>query len=150
MPIATDPKATFNYVLDSDREKPEKGQPTFILKVLSASKTREAIQMNERLTGTESEVAQFDLIFDVIMLGVIGWRNMSMGNGQLTFDRENLLAVLTLAEATELMQAIVHQEIALEDKKKLEPQSQSGTERAITNAVLATSNAKESPTPPNE
>lgn len=150
MPIATDPKATFDYVLESDRKKPKKEQPAFVCKVLSTAKWRKVIEMDSRLADIEGDLEQLNIIFEVIQFGVIGWRNMSIGNSQLPYNRDNLEDVLTLPEAAELMQAVVAQGITIEDKKKLEPQSPSATVPAEIKVASDISSVKESQTPPKE
>lgn len=147
MPITLDLK-TYDYVLESDREKPKDKQPAFICKVLSTKKWRELARINDNLDDIDGLDKQLGQMIDIIMIGVSDWRNMVNGQGPIEFNQENLEDILTFGEVAELMQCVVHNGITIDDKKKLEPQSPSDTGPSA-NPAPEQADAKTNQTKPN-
>ncbi|MHC4617209.1 MAG: hypothetical protein ACYTEQ_05590 [Planctomycetota bacterium] len=84
--------------------------------------------------GTDTS-EMLNLAFQVIEKTLCGWRNMKMPSGaQIPYDIKRLRSMVTLAEATELMQAAVDQRPRLEDKKKSESRSRSASRRSAKTA----------------
>ena len=73
-------------------------------------------------------LTMIDLAFQAIEKTLCGWRNMKKASGEeIPYEPKKLKSMVTLQEATELMQAAVAQRPSLEDKKKFDLPSDLGT-----------------------
>ncbi len=105
-PIAVDPEATFDVVLESDKGKDR--PPTFVFRQVTCRKWRElaelADQIETRKLGTAVE--GLDVTLKALRSTLIGWRDMAGLDGvEIPFDAEKIEDLLTMREVTELMYA---------------------------------------------
>ena len=135
MPLALEPNATYDVVLSIDADKPEDRRPTFVFRYLSSRKWKELARLTDKFEKDDSGEAAIDAVFDVIRMVLAGWRNMIGPDGkEIPYNPAELDDMVTPAEAMELMMAAEGQVPNVEDKKKLESQSQSSTGRPAKSA----------------
>jgi hypothetical protein len=135
MPLVLEPDSHYDYVLDCDKSKPKEKQPTFIFRYLSSRKWREVAQLSDSFDKDDSGEAAIDAVFKAIKKTLAGWRDMNGPDGEeIEFNADKLEDIVTPAEAMELLRAAVSQMPTAEDKKKLDSQSTSGTDRSAKTA----------------
>lgn len=108
MPRALEPGATFDVVLESDKDKPKETRPTFVYGALSGRQWRAIAEMWDRLDATSGAAAQCDILFDAARTNLKGWRNMvdpASGNA-IAFDPKDLDRLIDPAEAHEIIGAL--------------------------------------------
>lgn len=128
MPLATHPNATYEVVLSTDSKLPKEKQPVFVFRYLSITDWEEVTKLNDKSSRSTDSKELIDMTFEIIKKTLCGWRNMKMPSGQkMSFNFKRLKSMVTLQEATELMQAGVSQRPSLGDKKKLDSRSRSNT-----------------------
>jgi len=120
MPLALDPKLTFEIVLDSDKfkEKP----PTFTYRYLNGREWRRVGQIQDQLEKAGGADQVVDLVLEAASVGLIGWSGMiepSTG-AEIPFDLESLDLVVGMREANELIVKMMEQLPSIADKKKLD------------------------------
>lgn len=83
MPIALDPKATFDYVLEDDRDLPTDDQTVFTLRGLTvAEEARVADSMISSIPGQEELAFRSGTHqLTVLRFGLRGWSNFKNGDG---------------------------------------------------------------------
>jgi len=89
MPIALDPKATFEFVLEDDRSLPEEEQTVFTLRGLTvAEEARVADSMISSIPGAEElSFRSGTHQLTVLRFGLRGWRNLpTASGGEVKFD----------------------------------------------------------------
>jgi hypothetical protein len=89
MPIALDPKATYEYVLEEDRKLPEEEQTVFTLRGLTvAEEARVADNMIASIPGQEEFAFRSGTHqLTVLRFGLRGWSNFKSATGsEVTFD----------------------------------------------------------------
>ena len=146
MPLATHPNATYEVVLSTDCGLPEGGQPVFVFRYLSILDWENIAKLNDEFEASTDSPEMIKLVFAVITRTLCGWRNMVTPSGEtIKYDPEQLKAMVTLQEATELMQAAVSQRPTPEDKKKFGSLSPSSTGKSAK-TVRGRINAKTSRT----
>lgn len=130
MPLVCEPNATFDYVLECDRDKPLESRPTFVFRYLNCRKWRELAAISDSLGSGKSGPEVMDICLKVITEIITDWRNITDANGQeLPYNPDNLADILTMSEVQEMMLAgITQQSVSDEDKKKSESQSVSKLE----------------------
>lgn len=132
MPLATNPNATYELVLSTDAELPKEKQPVFIFRYLNITEWEKIAKLNDEFETSTEASQMIDLAFKVIEKTLCGWRNMKPPSGnEINFNFKKLKDMVTLAEATELMQAAVSQRPTVADKKKLDSQSESNTDKSV-------------------
>lgn len=92
MPIALDPKATFDYVLEDDRSQPEGEQTLFTLRGLTvAQEARVADNMIASIPGQEElSFRSGTHQLTVLRYGLRGWANFKdAGGDDVVFRTEN-------------------------------------------------------------
>jgi len=142
MPLTCDPDSTYDVVLEIDKDKEPDKQPKFIFQYLTGRKWKEVANLSDAFDEAKGGAAMLDLAFDTIKVALIGWKNLTNSKGEdIPFNLNELDNILTMTEATELMQAAVSQNVTVEDKKKLESQSDSSTEQSAA-TVQAPQSAK--------
>ena len=137
MPIASDPEATFNLVLFSDREKPADVQPRFVYRHLTARQWGKVCETHNGLESFKSDAEALEKVFGACRIGLVGWENITNpdGGGQMPFDADKLEEVLGISEASELMTMIRASGILGADcKKKFDSLSDSDTEQSAGTA----------------
>jgi len=134
MPLATNPKAIFEVVLNSDAGLPKDDQPVFIFRYLSVDEWEKLAKLNDEFDEAGKKDANpivlINLAFKAIDMALVGWRNMKVPKGkEIPFDLGKLKSMVTVGEATELMMAAVSQRPSFGDKKKFDLPSDFGTEQ---------------------
>ena len=134
MPIATDPNAYIRFVLSTDKGKDP--EPTFIFKNLTA-------RDYSNLAGDDMQPKKEDpakYILKIVAVALIGWENLvGLDRNKIEFSAEavkELDNLLTPSEMKELLDSVMSQGIDVEDKKKFESQSDSGTARSAKTAKV--------------
>jgi len=131
MPIALDPDSTFEVVLESDQNKPKENQPTFTFRVLTGRDWLRVTQLSDKAETGEDSVK---LVYQSIQVGLVGWRNMVKPDGsEIPFEPKDLDAILTPAEANEMLEHLMNQRLSLGDKKKSDSPSDSDTVESVKN-----------------
>ena len=142
MPLTCNPDSTYDIVLEVDKDKESDKQSVFIFQYLTGRRWKEVANLSDSFEDAKGGAAMLDLAFKLIKVGLIGWKNLTNPKGdEIPFDLDELDDILTMSEATEMMQAVVSQGVTVEDKKKLESQSDSNTERSAE-TVQAPQSAK--------
>ena len=146
MPIANDPAAHYDYILEGDRDKDP--APVFVLRHLTCRQWHRAIELEGEFKQAHGVGEQLETGYKVVGLGLGGWRDMTGADGEaIPFDLEALPDLVTLGELTELMQAVLAQAIDPEDKKKSESPSPSNTAESATTAPAPESVETDQPQP---
>ena len=121
MPLATDPNQTFKIVLKSDKGKDN--PPAFIYQFSSCRELRKANEYYKKLMAAKTDKALDDTgqkkLFELLKKKLVGWENMTVKYNPLELE-----SLLTLPEAFELFFRMLEQHPTLDDKKKLDSQSQ--------------------------
>jgi len=129
MPLTCNPDSTYDIVLSTDKDKEPADQPAFVFQYLTGRKWKQVANLSDEFESANSGADMLDLAFDAIKISLIGWKNLTDPQGnEIPFDLSILDDILTMTEATELMQAVVSQNVTVDDKKKLESQSGSNME----------------------
>lgn len=120
MPLATDPKAFFEYVLETDRKGKKAEQPTFVFRRPTLQQWKYAATLRDNIDKAEDVVQVLDEVIKILQNSLVGWRNMkSLEGREMSFAPERLEEILNLDEVMELLHVIVAQgKIDDEDKKK--------------------------------
>jgi len=119
MPLATNPNATYKIVLSTDTYLPEEERPVFIFRYLSATEWQQITKLSDKFDQLSNTEKMLNLAFEVIEKIMVGWEKMIMPDGKkIPFDLAKLQSMVTLQEATELMQAAISQRPNIDDKKK--------------------------------
>lgn len=135
MPLATRPNQTYEIVLSTDADLPKDKQPVFIFRYVSIEEWEEIASLDTAFDVATDPKIMIDLAFRAIKKTLCDWRNMKKVSGEvIPYKPEKLKTMVTLQEAVELMQAAVAQKPALEDKKKLDLPSDSGTAESVKDA----------------
>jgi hypothetical protein len=129
MPLATRPDAKYKYVLKSDRDYPIDKQPVFVFKYLSCLDWETIADLSDAFEESKTGKERIRLVFEVISRTLVGWENLPVD-----FDLSKLSGLLTIDEATELMQAAISQLPGIEDKKKSDAQLPSSMEEYVKTA----------------
>jgi hypothetical protein len=128
MPIALDPRATFDYVLQEDRELPEEQQTVFELRSLTVSEeARVADSMIASVPGQdEMSIKSGSYQLQILRCGLRGWRNFKTTAGtDAQFDvtkgnprhvTDECLDRLSSANRTELTNAITEHSSVSEEE----------------------------------
>jgi len=103
MPLALDPEATFDFWLESDKDKPAERRPTFIFKHLSLRQTRAAAGPIDAVSTTADTGGTIAALCDGVRAGLVGWRGMTGRDGNdIPYDPARLDEIITAREAWEL------------------------------------------------
>lgn len=138
MPLALDPQATFEVVLEYDAGKPPEARPCFVCRALSARVWRSLASAADEVDRLREEKAgggqALDVVFDKLQSAVVGWHRMVDVEGfEVPFAPESLDLVLTISEAWELLFKILGQSRASgTDLKNSESPSPIDTESSAT------------------
>ena len=131
MPLILSPGRTYKHVLSGDRDSGQEKLPTFIFKYLSSREWIKVSEQNDRFEAATGGPEVMAVVYEVIREVLVGWENLVDPEDQkeITYDPDKLEDILTMREATELMQVAIAQAPMPEDKKKLKSPSGSGTGR---------------------
>ena len=151
MPLALDPEQTLKIILDSDKDKEASVQPLFVYRYLTGRQWREVGRTRDTLESAKNADEVADKVYLIASTGLVGWENMvDPTNGKpIEFDTDRLEDIIGLHEAQELIVKILQQSPTMEDKKKLESQSDCSTEQSATN-VEDKPSAPTSQVPPSQ
>ena len=135
MPLATRPNVTYEIVLSTDKHLPKDKQPVFVFRYLDIIAWEEIAKLNDKFERSNNTVEMINLAFQVIENTLCDWRNMkTVGDKNIPYNPKKLKSMVTLHEATELMQAAVSQTPSIEGKKKLDSPSDSNTAKSAKDA----------------
>lgn len=103
MPVALDPSETVPVYLKYDQRKPVESRPTFIFHFLTSAELRTIRRLRREATAAkEDEDAVENKVDEILMIGMVGWKNVNGRDGQpITFSREGL-GNLSLRDKIEL------------------------------------------------
>jgi hypothetical protein len=130
MPIALDPKATFDYVLEDDRKLPEDKRTVFVLRGLTvAEEARVADTMISSIPGQEElSFRSGTHQLTVLRAGLRGWSNFSTSEGgEIVFEKtkshpkvvtDDCLDRLSASHRSELVSAIMDRGSITEEEGK--------------------------------
>jgi len=137
MPLATRPNQRYEIVLSTDADLPKEKRPVFVFRYLNIIEWEEIAKLNDKFESAINATEMIDLAFEVIKKTLCGWRNMKTPSGEeIPYRTEELKSMVSLQEATELMQAAVAQRPAVEDKKKLDSPSDLDTAGSAKDAKV--------------
>lgn len=130
MPLAIDPTATIEIVLDVDKDKPN--PPTFIYRHLTYRQWAQMSSDQDQIGKEEPSVSVAKQIH-WLQVGLVGWRNVLDASGQpIAFDPQQIADMLTLAEAQEVLAKRLMAALpSAEDKKKSPSPSASDTAKSV-------------------
>lgn len=135
MPLATRPNAKFEVVLSTDAHLPKKDRPVFVFRFLSCIEWEKIAALSDKFDIAGDAAAMLDLAFQVIKETLCNWRNMKTPSGKtIAYNFKRLKSLVSLAEATELMQAGVAQRPSVQDKKKFDLPSDLDTGKYVNPA----------------
>ncbi len=135
MPLTLEPNATYEYILETDRKKPENERPAFICRLLPGCEWRKLAKLTDAHDEAKSVAEKLDTCYAAIEMGLVDWKNMVTTDGApIPFDGKKADEILTMAESLDLMQAILDQNKTELDKKKSELQSDSNTGQSVMDA----------------
>lgn len=123
MPRALEPGATFDVVLESDKDKPKDTRPTFVYGALSGRQYRAMCELWDKIDAEKNWAAQCDLLFDAARVNLKGWRNMvdPVSGNAIAFDAAELDRLIDVAECHELIGHLRSGgRLSLDDQKKSE------------------------------
>jgi hypothetical protein len=138
MPIINDPRIKREYILKSDRDRPQQEQTVFLLATLAVDKWKELASAYDRFSN--SEVAcdgpqMIDEAVNGVKLILTGWRNFVVDSKEITYQPEAIERYLAMTEIVELLTAgVAQQTLTIEDKKKLDSQSPSDSDKDVNAA----------------
>ncbi len=135
MPIVSDPKARYEYVLESDSEEPIESRAVFFFRVMTTRKYRASLKTITALRHGQSNDKVFDAAMSLITDNLVDWHNIRMPGGEslLPFDPKDEGAIQDIVGIDEMMElafAVVNQLGSAEDKKKLSSESTSPSDSA--------------------
>jgi hypothetical protein len=138
MPLATNPKALFEIVLESDNELPEGERPVFIYHYLTGLEQIELTNLLEKKEKDPKRKSK-DVIeesFKAATMGLVGWRNVFDRSGEsIAFASEQLYEIMGFREATELAWKVLNEQIlSPADKKKSDGPSKSNMGKSAKGA----------------
>lgn len=114
MPILLEPDATFEIVLDSDKDKPTASRPTFTAMAQSMRGQRQILEIVDLLYRESVTVDElFDKTLAKLREVIVGWKNMGK-----PFSVEALEDVLTFGEARALLSKVAYNQRMDPDEKK--------------------------------
>jgi hypothetical protein len=119
MPKSLEPGESFEIWLDSDAVTPKETRPVFLCKTQSMRGQRKLCDAYDRFydpASNESVNERFDFLVDVVSEIVVGWRNM----GGVEYSRDAIDAVLSHAEALEVIRKVGYNRPSHEEKKSSE------------------------------
>jgi hypothetical protein len=132
MPLALDPNQTFKIILESDKDKPARLQPCFVYSYLTGRQWLAVASLQDQLDDLTAADQIVDKVFQAASTGLVGWENMIDRNGEpVEFNIDTLDMIVGVIEAQELIVKLLKQHPNLDDKKKLELQSDLNTEQSV-------------------
>jgi hypothetical protein len=90
MPLSDDPSARVLFYLSTDLHKPKETRPAFVCKVYTRRQSREKREKIAALAKCATREEALDKYIDIIMEGVVDWRNFTKDGQPIPFSREAL------------------------------------------------------------
>lgn len=141
MPQLLNPKrSTFPVSLKCDIEDypDEATRPAFIFRALSSDQQTEYAEKYDAIKANTPVKEAKDAIVDVIVAGMVGWRNMNLDGDAIPFDATKITSFLTFKELMELALKMLHGNALDHDtKKESGSQPQSDADNSASDAALA-------------
>lgn len=105
MPLACDPRKTFDVWLKSDANTPEETRPVFVFRYINNREFCSVADAMDSLSKYESGSDAVRECMDQIRVGLVGWRNMPDpdGEGLIDYNPDDLDRLLTHTETHELV-----------------------------------------------
>ena len=121
MPIALEPKNKFKVVLESDQKKAPDQQPYFEFKFLSGRDWKSLCAEADKLESKKFKggADAIDAIFKLLGFGLVGWSGMidPKTNKAIPYNLKELDRLLTIDEASELVQKFKNQGVEVDERK---------------------------------
>jgi len=140
MPRALEPGATFEVVLESDKDKPVETRPCLVCPSLIARAWGQVWSFYERAM-TSSDGTWVDDLLAALKIGVNGWRNFNdpQTSQPIAFDPAEFDRVFQRLELFEAVGKVAREgNVSADDAKKSESPPSSVTDlSAVTNPVEA-------------
>jgi hypothetical protein len=125
MPIINDPRVKLSHILKSDQDRPENEQTIFYFRVITASEFKKFAEIYDRIAGSETGPGVVDDAIKKVDDAVTGWENFKINGKEISYASGKIAGLLIMEEIIELLTAILSkQSLSIEDKKKLDLQSQ--------------------------
>lgn len=137
-PLALDPEATFEVILESDSEKP--APPAFVFRYLSNRDYRRVARFSDRIHALPSDAIDqlCDEIEQTLMIALVGWRGMvdPATGEEIPFSAENLGRIIDPVEAGELLKRLPEaMSLSVRGKKASGSQSPSSSDASANAAT---------------
>lgn len=131
MPIALEPKETFEIILESDKGKPRETQPRFIYRHLTCRQWRELGRLQDQMELQKNADEVMDKLFAAASTNLVSWVNMvHPQSGPIVFSIKKFEDIITMTEAQEIIVMLIKHGTTPADKKKFD--SQSGSDSVIS------------------
>ena len=105
MPVSADPNATCEIWLDDDADQPAQTRLTFTCRFLTRAQRTRVLELRRTAFAETDNAKCFDLLWQAISIGVVGWRNAVNGDDGRpveAFNRETIGLVLSDQEIWDL------------------------------------------------
>ncbi len=120
MPVALDPEATLEIVLESDRGKDP--EPTFVFRYLAAREWQQIAAVGDRMDQVADDDldGMMDTLIDTIAIPLCAWHHLREPTGdEVPYDPDRIGYVLSPQEIQELIFAyMAESQLGVADKKK--------------------------------
>ena len=139
MPLALEPGASFNVVLESDKHKPAKERPYFKFRYLDGREWNKIAAMVDLKDRLDQSNVDGDFIteetYDTVRKALVGWGNMVGRDGKnIPYALKKLEDVVGMIEAQELIVKMMNQGLEIDVKKKSDSRSRSNSKRSAKHA----------------
>lgn len=108
MPIALEPGGRYPVVLESDRKKPKKTQPTFYFRAMNGREWRKAAALMDGFDSKEALDAVDDL-YAGVKVGLVGWSCMvgPQSKSAIKYNPDDLDLLINPVEGVELIKEML-------------------------------------------
>lgn len=140
MPVALDPKQTFEISLRIDEELPAAERPVFVYRFAAAREARRMSALYEKVMAAEDDAEMpfetTDQVFEQLQERLVGWRNMidPATGEEIPFEPADLDRLLTLTEAFALLARVCTQGPDAPEKKRSSSPSECSGEKSAEDA----------------
>jgi hypothetical protein len=125
--IALDPQETVDFSLDVDAAKPAHNRPTFVAKFMTGREEAKVQRLWREATQKEGD-ERLDLLAQAAAVGLVGWRNVSSGDGRpILFDPLKLPDIVTISGLSEILSKMCTETALKESDKKKSALSQASS-----------------------
>jgi hypothetical protein len=135
MPLALSKTERFRIVLNSDKDLDP--QPAFIFRYITAEQQREVARKFDELDTVADAEKCFDGMFEMAATGLVGWENMfhPETDKEIPFDVKKFDNIIGSMELQEIILKLLAQHPNIDDKKKLDLQSESDIQKELAEIV---------------